>query len=105
MRERYRMADISIKQLVSSPACIPQMTLEEILPGYAGLGFRKFEAFSGWCKSHLDFRRDPAEYLALARANGFEYTSFHLPPVTDDFDRTLADAVAAAKFAGGLGAS
>ena len=98
------MAGLSVDQLVSSPACIPQMTLEEILPVYADLGFRKFEAFSGWCRSHLKIDQDPAGYVDLARQHGLSYTSFHLPPIGDDFEATLDQAIRAARFGQAIGA-
>ena len=98
------MTRIDPSQFVASPACLPKLTLEEILPAYAQLGFSKFEAFSGWCKSHLDISQDPGPALALARRHGFTFTSFHLPPVTSD-DASLASALRAACFAQALGVS
>lgn len=98
------MSRIHPDQLVSSPACIPQLPLDEVLPIYAGLGFRKFEAFTSWCQSHLDPGKPAADYKAAAAQHGMAYTSLHLPPITDDFDRSLAAAVAAARFAAELGA-
>lgn len=96
---------ITIDQLVSSPACIPQWTLGQILPAYAGLGFTKFEAFCSWCQSALDISKPASEYLALAKANGMCFTSMHLPSITDDFDTSLDAAVSTAKYAQSLGAN
>lgn len=91
-------------RLVASPACVPQWTLEEILPAYAELGFRNFEAFTSWCKSALNFDHDPSHYRELAQRHGLRITSMHLPPVKDDLETTLPQAVRAAAFAQALGA-
>jgi sugar phosphate isomerase/epimerase len=99
------MQPLTADQLVSSPACIPRMPLEQILGAYQALGFSKFEAFTSWCDSHLDIDRDPHQYLQVARAHAMRFSSMHLPPVTDDFEATLARAVRAAGFAAAIGAS
>ena len=91
------------EQFVGSPACLPRMGLEEILPAYARLGFRKFEAFSSWCASHLDMDGDPAGYRERAARHGIRFTSLHLPPVGEDGDVTRA--LRAARFGEALGAS
>jgi sugar phosphate isomerase/epimerase len=99
------LSDSWIDRFVGSPACIPQWTLEEILPAYATLGFRKFEAFTSWCRSQLDLEGDPHAYREQAARHGIAFTSLHLPPVNDDLDTTIARAVRAARFAEMLGAS
>ncbi len=94
-----------IDRLVSSPACIPQWELAPLLEAYRRLGFSRFEAFTHWCQSHMDWRRPAQQYLDVARPLGMAYTSLHLPVVKKDApDATLADAVAAARFAAALGA-
>jgi len=95
---------ISSEQFVSSPACIPQMTLEQILPIYSRMGFKKFELFSSWCKSAVNIATPAKIYLDLARANGIGFTSMHLPPITDDLENSVKLAVSYAKFAQELGA-
>lgn len=98
--------DAALARLVASPACIPQMTLDEILPAFAALGFTKFEAFTQWATSGLDTHRDPVDYVAHAGEHGLRFTSMHLPPiVADDRDATLDTAVHGARFAQRLGAS
>ncbi|KPK80538.1 MAG: hypothetical protein AMJ81_11910 [Phycisphaerae bacterium SM23_33] len=89
--------------LVASPCCNPEMTLEQALAAYSGLGFRKFEAFTGWVKSALDVERDPQPYLRLARQHGMSFASLHLPPVGDEPDASLGRAIRAAEFAAALG--
>ena len=96
---------LSMQQLVASPACLPQWPLEQILTAYRPLGFKKFEAFCTWCKSALDIQQPPADYLRLAEAQGFRFTSMHLPAITHDFDASLAAAIATARYAASLGAS
>lgn len=89
--------------LVASPCCNPEMTLEKALAAYSELGFRKFEAFTGWVKSALDVEQDPQPYLRLGRQHGMSFTSFHLPPVSDELEASLARAIRAAEFAAALG--
>lgn len=96
---------LSAEQLVSSPACIPQLSLEEILPIYRELGFEKFEAFSSWCTSALDIDADPAACRRTAERYGMRFTSFHLPPIGNDHDAGVARAVRAARFAQEIGAN
>ena len=91
-------------RLVGSPACIPQMALEDILAAYAPLGFRKFEAFTSWCRSQLDIEQEPRQYRELAGQHGMRFSSMHLPPVDDDRHTSLPRAVKAAGFAQELGA-
>jgi sugar phosphate isomerase/epimerase len=93
-----------MQRLVSSPACLPQMGLDEVLAAYADLGFRKFEVFTSWVKSAFDIDRDPNFYRDKGRYYGMAFTSFHLPPIGDDVEAGIAEAVKAARFADALGA-
>lgn len=93
----------SLDQLVVSSCSAHTMDVDAILPRFAALGYRHFEVFTSWAKSSFDYHRDPAEYLAMARPYGWTFTSFHLPPVGDDIDAGIAEAVTAAKFAKALG--
>lgn len=95
----------SIAQLVASPACIPQWPLDQILPAYAQLGFTQFEAFCTWCKSALDIHTPPQHHLDIAAAHNIHFTSMHLPPITDDFDASLAAAIDTARYAAAIGAT
>jgi sugar phosphate isomerase/epimerase len=88
----------------ASPCCNPGMTLPEALAAYSRLGFRKFEAFTSWANSALDWERDPAFYRELGSQQGMQFVSLHLPPVGDDRRESLAQAVKAARFAALLGA-
>ena len=94
---------ITIDQLVSSPACIPQWTLEQIFPAYAALGFKKFESFCTWCASALDINQPSEQYLALAKQYEMTFTSMHLPAVTEQVATSLDAAVATAKYAQSIG--
>jgi len=93
-----------MKDLVISPCSNPELTLEEALRAYSALGVTKFEAFSGWVKSALDFEKDPAPYVELARKYSMRFTSFHLPQVDENLDASLARAIKAARFAAAAGA-
>ena len=68
------------------------------------LGYRKFEAFTSWVKSALDFTAEPAFYRERVEECGMTFSSLHLPPVTDDLEATLARAIQAARFAEAIGA-
>jgi sugar phosphate isomerase/epimerase len=93
----------SLDQLVVSSCSNPELDAPTILERYARLGYRKFEVFTSWAKSHFDYHRDPAEYLALGSKYGWRFTSFHLPPVGDDIEAGLKESIAAANFAKALG--
>ncbi|MGC9349495.1 MAG: sugar phosphate isomerase/epimerase family protein [Anaerolineae bacterium] len=93
-----------LERLVASPACNPDMSLDDALAAYAGLGFRKFEVFTGWAKSAFDIDKDPEFYLDQGAQYGMRFTSFHLPPIEDDQATSLNRAVSAARFAQAIGA-
>lgn len=90
--------------IVASPCVNPEMELESILSNYANIGFRKLEVFTTWVKSAVDYRRDPSDYVRLAEKYGMEFYSFHLPPITEDEEHSLNEAVSAAQFAEAIGA-
>jgi len=94
-----------LQHLVASPCSAPEWTLDEVMAAHAELGFRKYEAFTGWVKSALDVSAGPGSYVETAERHGMRYTSFHLPAVDgEDFDASLAAGVRAAKFAKSVGA-
>lgn len=98
-------AEGALEHLVASPCSAPKWTLDEVMAAHAELGFRKYEAFTGWVASALDVSGDPGGYVETARRYGMRYTSFHLPAVDgEDFDASLARAVEAARFARAVGA-
>lgn len=92
-----------MERLSASPCCNPEMDLETVLQAYAGLGFRHFEVFTSWAASAFDIHADPDRYLELGRRYGLSFVSLHLPPITDDLETSLAEAVAGARFAVALG--
>lgn len=94
-----------IDRLIASPCCNPEKELDEVLAAYSMLGFRRFEVFTTWAKSAFDIDRDPEFYLDAGRRHGMSFVSFHLPPVTDDLDASLARSIHAARFAKSIGAS
>jgi sugar phosphate isomerase/epimerase len=89
--------------LAVSPCSNPELGLDQALDAYGRIGYRSFEAFTSWVKSALDIDADPAAYRQLAAERGMRFTSLHLPPVTDDLDATLRQAVQGARFADALG--
>jgi sugar phosphate isomerase/epimerase len=96
------MADI-LDHAVASPCCLPKMGIEALFSVYANLGFTKYEVFTTWVKSAFNIDGDPQYYREIGERHGIAFTSFHLPPVTDDatsFDR----AVTAARCARDIGA-
>jgi sugar phosphate isomerase/epimerase len=95
---------VRLDQIAVSPCSNPEMGLEEVMGAYAALGYRHFEAFTSWVQSAFDPGRDPQFYLGVARCHGMTFCSLHLPPVrAARVDRTLVEAVAAARFAAAIG--
>jgi len=88
---------------VSTPAFFPHLQLEPALEASSGLGFAKFEGFTEWATSRLDWRDDPAHASLMAESKGLRFSSFHLPTVRGDTDGDLNDLMVAARYAAGLG--
>jgi sugar phosphate isomerase/epimerase len=89
-------------RLVSTPAFFPHLTLEPVLEFCSGMGFSKFEGFTEWATSKLDWRGDPEKPRHLAGSMGLRFSSFHLPTAKSDDD--LGDLMVASRYAAGLGA-
>jgi sugar phosphate isomerase/epimerase len=92
-------------RLVSSPVYFPDWSLEKVLSACHELGFSKFEGFTEWSASKLDWQGDPAVPRQRAEAMHLRFTSFHLPTIRHEVDEGLANALAAVRFAAGLGAN
>jgi sugar phosphate isomerase/epimerase len=90
--------------LAVSPCSNPEMDLDDVLSAYAAAGYHKFEAFTSWTKSALDYHADPGPYLESAGRHDMAFVSVHLPPVKDDLDASLSEALCAARFAARIGA-
>lgn len=90
-------------RLVGSPCCLPQMPLDELLSVYQNIGFKQLEAFSSWAKARHDWNSDPKAAAKQAQSYGMAITSYHLPPISEDLEGSLAQAIAAATFASQLG--
>ncbi len=90
-----------MENLAVSPCSDPEMDLDEVLAAYSGLGYRKFEVFTGWVKSAFDYGRDPGFYAEKGGQYGMSFVSLHLPAVGDDLD--VGEAVKAARFAAAIG--
>lgn len=88
-------------RIVTSPCSTPLLPLEAVFETHGQAGLRHIEGFTSWVQSALDWRADPAAYLALAARHGFAFASLHLPPVTGP--ESVAEAAAAARFAEALG--
>jgi sugar phosphate isomerase/epimerase len=80
------------------------MALEPVLEACSSLGFGKFEGFTEWATSRLDWRGDPSAPRRLAASMGLRFSSFHLPTVRGDSDEELGDLMVAARYAVGIGA-
>jgi sugar phosphate isomerase/epimerase len=91
-------------RLVSSPVYFPHLTLEPALRACSDLGFSKFEGFTEWAASKMDWRDDPAKPRSLAESMGLRFSSFHLPTAKSGDDGELADLMVAAGFGAALGA-
>ena len=90
--------------LAASPCSNPELTLEDALIAYRHIGFHKFEAFDSWVASALDVTGDPTAYRNQAAGYEMTFSSMHLPPVGDDMNESIDRAVAACRFAEGIGA-
>jgi len=95
---------MTLDDIVASPCSLPSLGAKEVLTTLSGLGYCRFEAFTSWVKSAFDFRGDPAACRDLLAAHGMSVHSLHLPQITTDRNRTVADAVQAARFARAIGA-
>ncbi len=91
-------------RLVSSPVYSPHLPLEPVLEACNRLGFTKFEGFTEWAASKLDWRDDPATPRRLAESMGLRFSSFHLPTARSDADSEVSDLMVAARYGAGLGA-
>jgi sugar phosphate isomerase/epimerase len=91
-------------RLVSTPAFFPHLTLEPALELCRGMGFSKFEGFTEWATSRLDWRGDPSAPRRMAESMGLRFSSFHLPTAQGDSNADLGDLMVAARYAAGLGA-
>lgn len=90
-------------RLVASPCCLPSMPQAELFAACQRLGFRNYEAFSHWAACRHEWTLDPAAVRQTAADYGLTITSYHLPPISDDVEASLANAIAAARFASKLG--
>lgn len=91
-------------QVAVSPCSNPELELEPVLDAYSGMGYRRFEAFTGWVKSAFDYRGEPAYYRERLERRGMALSSLHLPPIAEDSDAAVAEAMRAAEFAAAAGA-
>ena len=91
-----------LDNLSVSPCSNPELGLDECLSAYAGLGYRKFEVFTGWAGSAFDYHEAPEFYAGKGSQYALTFSSMHLPAVGDDLD--VGEAVAAARFAAAIGA-
>jgi sugar phosphate isomerase/epimerase len=93
------------ERLVSTPALFPHLHLEPVLEACRSLGLTKFEGFTEWATSRLDWRADPAAARRLAESMGLRFSSFHLPTARGDADSDIGDLMVAARYGAALGAT
>ncbi|HVK01902.1 MAG TPA: sugar phosphate isomerase/epimerase family protein [Armatimonadaceae bacterium] len=94
-------------RLVISSCSLPKASLPEALATFADAGYRRFELFSDWAASRVDWRSDDPERIrALGAEHGMTFAALHLPRVDpgDRFAETQAGAVGAVRFAAAVGA-
>jgi len=92
-----------MERLVASPACLPNMELEEVLRHYARLGFKKMEVFTYWAEAAFDYEEPPDRYLNLSERYDIDFTSLHLPPLGPE-SHSLEEVLRAARFCQEIGA-
>jgi sugar phosphate isomerase/epimerase len=90
-------------EVAVSPCSNPDLTLEECFREYGRLGYRRFELFTGWCRSHVTADAVPQPLLDLAARHGFAYSSIHLPALADDLAASLDAAERTARLGAALG--
>ncbi|MFP4027427.1 MAG: sugar phosphate isomerase/epimerase family protein [Candidatus Brocadiia bacterium] len=91
-------------QIAVSPCSNPEMNLDEVLSAYSSLGYSKFEVFTSWASSAVDYHRSPDVYLEKGCRFDMNFTSMHLPPVSAECpEATLQEAYTAAQFAEAIG--
>ncbi|HJN15263.1 MAG TPA: sugar phosphate isomerase/epimerase family protein [Armatimonadota bacterium] len=86
-----------------SPCSNPEMSLAEVLSAYAQIGYTRFEAFTSWCKSALSADADPDAYLGFTDKYGIDFSSIHLPPITEDHETSIANAAKTCRLGAELG--
>lgn len=89
--------------LIASPMCLPTLTLEELLPIFHRLGFRKLELFTGGPASGIDPTKGAGFYRSLAAPYGIEFESLHLPVADPEDAASRTRAHDALAFAGEAG--
>lgn len=95
---------MNLDDIVVSSCSLPEHDLPSILGVCREIGYRRFEVFTSWAKSAVDYHQDPAPFREQFERHGMRVHSFHLPPIGDDVDATLAESLAACRFAKALGA-
>src|SRR5882672_8617064 len=95
---------MNLDDIVVSSCSLPEHDLPTILGVCREIGYRNFEVFTSWAKSAVDYHQDPAPFRDLFEHHGMRVHSFHLPPIGDDVGATLAESLAACRFAKALGA-
>jgi len=95
---------MNLDDIVVSSCSLPEHDLPSILAVCREIGYRNFEVFTTWAKSAIDYHLDPAPFREQFESCGMRVHSFHLPPIGDDIEATLAESLAACRFAKALGA-
>ena len=90
-------------RLAASPCSNPKLPLKDVLAAYSRIGYRRFEAFTSWAASALDFESEPAAHRNTAERFEMTFSSMHLPRL-DGSAETLSAAVRATQFAERIGA-
>lgn len=86
-----------------SPCSNPDLSLEQAVAAYVGLGYRRMELFTSWTGAKVDPAGDAAGVLEVGRAWGMSFGSLHLPVVEHNTAEEVERAVAALRFAAALG--
>lgn len=86
-----------------SPCSNPDLSLEQAVAAYVGLGYRRMELFTSWTGAKVDPCGDAATVLEVGRAWGMRFGSLHLPAIERDTAEEVERAVAALRFAAALG--
>jgi sugar phosphate isomerase/epimerase len=91
-----------MRNIAVSPCSNPEMSLEEIMRNYSGLGYKQVELFTSWAKSAVNVKDGHETVLQAAARYGLSFSSLHLPQITDN-PESVDIAVQTARYAAALG--
>ncbi|MFP4382096.1 MAG: sugar phosphate isomerase/epimerase family protein [Candidatus Sumerlaeia bacterium] len=87
-----------IERLAGSPACVPQMNVEQVLAFINGMGLTKMEVYMEGVTSAFSMQCDPNYYRQKAQAHNIRFISVQLPEIDIEREETLEMALKGVEF-------